>query len=142
MEVRSVEAIVRALNDAHVQYLIVGGLAVNAHGYVRLTRAVDIVLALTPENAALGLHTLLKIGYRLGIPATPEELADSATREDWRQSKKMIALKLWSDEHRRTPVDIFVYEPFNFASEKARAPAREVCPGLSAPVVSLPTLRR
>ena len=136
------EAIVRALNDAHVQYLLVGELAVNAHGYVRLTRGVDIVLALTPENAALGLHTLLKIGYRLGIPATPEEFADSATREDWRQSKKMIALKLWTDEHRRTPVDIFVYEPFDFAAEKARAPALEVCLGLSAPVVSLPTLRR
>ncbi len=30
MEVRSVEAIVRALNEARVQYLIVGGLAVNA----------------------------------------------------------------------------------------------------------------
>ena len=38
MEVRSVEAIVKALNDAKVQYLIVGGLAVNAHGFVRLTR--------------------------------------------------------------------------------------------------------
>ena len=38
MEVRSIEAIVRALNAAQVQYLIVGGLAVNAHGYERLTR--------------------------------------------------------------------------------------------------------
>ncbi len=36
MEVRSVEAIMRALNTAEVQYLIVDGLAVNAHGYVRL----------------------------------------------------------------------------------------------------------
>ena len=44
MEVRSVEPIMRALNTAEVQYLIVGGLAVNAHGYVRLTRDVDIVL--------------------------------------------------------------------------------------------------
>jgi hypothetical protein len=32
MEVRSVEGIVRALNTARVEYLIVGGLAVNAHG--------------------------------------------------------------------------------------------------------------
>jgi len=44
MEVRSVEAIVRALNTAEVEYLIVGGLAVNAHGFVRLTRDVDLVL--------------------------------------------------------------------------------------------------
>lgn len=59
MEVRSVETIVRALNEASVHYLIVGGLAVNAHGFVRLTRDVDIVLSLDPENATRGLDILL-----------------------------------------------------------------------------------
>ncbi len=140
MEVRSVEAIVRALNEAKVQYLVVGGLAVNAHGYVRLTRDVDIVLALEPENALRGLQALLKIDYHLAIPAQPEEFADAATREDWRKNKQMIVLKLWSDQHRRTPVDIFVYEPFDFRAETVRAQTWEVCPGVTAPVVSLPTL--
>ncbi len=140
MEVRSVEAIVRALNDASVHYLIVGGLAVNAHGFVRLTRDVDIVLALDPTNAALGLNTLLAIGYQMAIPARPEEFADAATRENWWQSKHMIVLKLWSDQHRRTPVDIFVYEPFEFTQEAKSASRLEVCAGVLAPVVSLPTL--
>jgi hypothetical protein len=40
MEVRSVEAIFNALNAADVKYLVVGGLAVNAYGYERLTRDV------------------------------------------------------------------------------------------------------
>lgn len=52
MEVHSIETIVRALNDAKVKYLIVGGLAVNAHGFVRLTRDVSLVLGLEPANAA------------------------------------------------------------------------------------------
>jgi predicted nucleotidyltransferase len=47
----------------------------------------------------------------------------------------MIVLKLWSDEHRRTPVDIFVYEPFVVQAERL-----EVCPGVLAPVVTLETL--
>ena len=140
MEVRSVEAIVRALNSAEVQYLIVGGLAVNAHGFVRLTRDVAIVLALTPANASNGLRALLNIGYRLAIPVTPEQFADAATREEWRRGKQMIVLKLWSDEHQRTPVDIFVYEPFSFDLEASRAQSLEVCPGIAAPVVSLETL--
>jgi len=140
MEVRSVEAIVRALNEAQVKYLVVGGLAVNAHGFVRLTRDVDIVLALDSANAAKGLNTLLAIGYQMAIPAKPEDFADAATREEWRRSKEMIVLKLWSDEHRRTPVDIFVYEPFDFALESEVASALEICPGLPAPVVSLSTL--
>jgi hypothetical protein len=140
MEVRSVEAIVRALNAAGVRYLIVGGLAVNAHGYVRLTRDVDIVFALDPANATRGLETLLGIGYQLATPISPEQFADEQTREDWRQSKGMVVLKLWSDEHRRTPVDVFVYEPFPFAAEAARATHLEVAPAVVAPVVSYQTL--
>lgn len=140
MELRSVEAVVRALNGARVQYLIVGGLAVNAHGYMRLTEDIDIVLALDPENAARGLSTLQNIGYHMAIPATPEEFADREVRERWRREKQMIVLKLWSDEHRRTPVDIFVYEPFDFAREIGEATVEEVCPGVAAPVVSLGTL--
>lgn len=50
MEVRSIEAIVRALNLAKVKYLNVGGLAVNAHGYERLTRDADLVIGLEPDN--------------------------------------------------------------------------------------------
>lgn len=139
MEVRSVETIVRALNAAGVEYLIVDGLAVNAHGFVRLTRDVDIVFQLHPDNVDRGLNALFEIGYQMSIPAKPEDFATQETREDWRRKKGMITLKLWS-EHRRTPVDIFVYEPFDFAQQYAAGTVLEVCPGLSARVVSLETL--
>ena len=140
MEVRSVEAIVIALNSARVEYLIVGGLAVNAHGFVRLTRDVDIVLRLDPANAARGLQALLAIGYRMAIPESPEAFADAATRQRWRDEKGMIVLKLWSDDHRRTPVDLFVYEPFSFAEELAQSSFMEVSPGVLAPTVGLEAL--
>jgi hypothetical protein len=140
MEVCSVEAIVRALNTAGVQYLIVGGLAVNAHGFIRLTRDVHLVLQLDPANVSKGLNALFEIGYQMAIPAKPEDFANAETREDWRRHKGMITLKLWSDEHQRTPVDIFVYEPFDFTREYAAAAALEVSPGLPARVVSLETL--
>ena len=87
MEVRSVEAIVRALNEAKVQYLIVRGLAVNAHGYERLTRDVDLVIGLEPNNIILGLHALLQIDYHFSIPVTPEEFADVTRRDQWRRDK-------------------------------------------------------
>ena len=140
MEVRSVESILRALNAAGIDYLIVGGLAVNAHGFVRLTRDVDLVLRLTSENAANGLQALLGIGYRMMVPERPEAFADAVTRERWRQEKNMVVLKLWSDEHRRTPIDIFIYEPFSFAAEITRAMPLEILPGVVAPVVALDTL--
>src|SRR6266446_1008092 len=140
MEVRSVEAIVRALNAADARYLIAGGLAVNAHGFVRLTRDVDLVLQLDPGNVSKGLNALLDIGYQMSIPAKPEDFANPKMRENWRQNKRMITLKLWSDQHQRTPVDIFVYEPSDFAKEYATATTLEVSPGVAAPLVSLETL--
>ena len=97
MEVRSVEAIVGALNAAGVEYLVVGGLAVNAHGYQRLTQDVDLVIRLTPLNVIRSLRALREIGYQMPIPITPEQFADASNRAMWRKEKDMTVLRLWSD---------------------------------------------
>ena len=140
MEVHSVEAIVRALNTAEVEYLIVEGLAVNAHGYERLTQDVDLVFRLAPHNVVRGLKALAEIGYRMPVPVTPEQFADASNREVWRKEKNMTVLRLWSDLHRRTPVDVFVYEPFGFQEEYAAAKWVEVTTDVKAPVVRYETL--
>jgi hypothetical protein len=44
------DRVVAALNAADVAYVIVGGLAVGAHGVVRATRDVDIVAAPDQRN--------------------------------------------------------------------------------------------
>ncbi len=136
MEVRSIEAIFRALNSAGVRYLIVGGLAVNAHGYQRATQDVDLVIGLEFENIVKALRALQNIDYHMSIPVSPEEFADPQRREEWRAEKNMVVLKLWSDTHRRTPIDVFIYEPFDFASEYARAQWEAVSPDDKAPVLS------
>jgi len=46
METGSVAAIVAALNQHRVRYLVVGGLAVVAHGCLRFTAAVDLMLSM------------------------------------------------------------------------------------------------
>ena len=121
MEVHSIETIVRALNGAKVKYLIVGGVAVVAHGYERFTRDLDLVIGLERKNIIRGLRALMTIGYQMRIPVTPEQFADPALREQWRREKNMVVLQLWSDIHRRTPIDVFVYEPFDFKKELTRA---------------------
>ena len=140
MEVRSIETIVKALNTAKVEYLIVGGLAVGAHGYDRLTADVDLVIGLQPKNITRGLHALLAAGWKLSIPVTVEDFADPKLRESWRKEKDMIVLKLWSDVHRRTPVDVFVYEPFDFKKELARAKWERVAGKTRAPIICYKTL--
>ena len=140
MEVRSIEKIVKALNGAGVQYLIVGGIAVNAHGYERFTKDLDLVIGLERENIIRGLRTLMALGYNMRIPVTPEQFADPALREQWRREKNMVVLQFWSDEHRRTPIDVFVHEPFDFKKELARALHLPVFGSESAPIVSYEAL--
>lgn len=140
MELRSVEAVVGALNAVGVRYLIVGGLAVNAHGFLRATRDLDLVIQLSPANLRSGLKSLFGIGYRLAIPVSVEDFADPLKREAWRAEKGMIVLKLWSDDHRRTPIDIFVYEPFDFDLEYERSVLHELGNGDSARIVALEAL--
>lgn len=140
MEVRSVEAIFGALNAAEVRYLVVGGLAVVAHGYERLTRDVDLVIQLAPDNIIRGLRALMAIGYQLSIPETPERFADPALREDWRQNKHMIVLKLWSDAHLRTPIDVFIYEPFDFDQEYAAAKWEVTLGEVRSPILAYQSL--
>jgi hypothetical protein len=132
--------VVAALNAAEVRYLIVGGLAVNAHGYLRATRDLDLVIQLESANLRRGLECLFEIGYRLAIPVSVEDFADASKREAWRVEKGMIVLKLWSDDHRRTPVDVFVYEPFDFSEEFEKACLSELQPGIFARIVSLEAL--
>ena len=42
--------LIERLVDAGVEFVVIGGFAVIAHGYVRATRDLDIVPAPTPEN--------------------------------------------------------------------------------------------
>ena len=140
MEVRSVEAVVRALNEAKVRYLIVGGVAVNVHGYVRLTMDLDLVIQLKPENIVAAWEAMERIGYRARIPVSGTDFADEKKRELWRKEKGMLVLQFWSDEHRRTQVDVFVREPFDFDREHATAPDHAIVPGVVAKVVGWDTL--
>jgi hypothetical protein len=140
VKLASVEAIVRALNEAGVRYLIAGGLAVNAHGYLRYTNDLDVVLRLIPDNISRAFAALGALGYKPMAPVTVEQFADRATREGWIRARGMQVLQLWSDRHRETSIDIFVQEPFPFEEEYARALIKPLYGTIEVRFVSIPTL--
>jgi predicted nucleotidyltransferase len=132
--------IAKTLRDAEVPFLVVGGIAVVEHGYGRNTFDVDVVIRLERDVIDKAFRALELIGYRPSVPITAAQFAASDTRRTLLQEKNMQVLNFWSDEHRETPLDVFVTEPFDFASEYERAVEREVAPGLTVRIVSLETL--
>ena len=137
MERHSVEAIVGALNEARVRYLIVGGLAVVAHGYVRFTADIDLVLDPDPDSMKRAIEALAALGYRPRAPVAFSEFADPTRRAEWSRDKGLTVFSAYSPAHPATEVDLFVETPFDFERAYAAARALEVAPGRLATFVGL-----
>jgi hypothetical protein len=109
------EPIFEALNATGVRYVVVGGLAVNLHGYQRFTKDVDVVLELLPERTERALEALQAIGYNPRLPVRLADFGDPAIRERWVRDKGMVVFQMYNDRLRMT-VDIFVEYPMDFES--------------------------
>lgn len=59
------QSILGALADGGVEYIVVGGLAVGAHGHPRATMDVDIVPSPEPENLARLAAVLVSLEYEI-----------------------------------------------------------------------------
>lgn len=140
MKLASFEALVAALEEAGVRYLVAGGLAVNAHGYLRFTHDVDLVIQLHPDNIVSAFRAMASLGYQPRVPVSALQFADEGQRRQWIAEKGMTVLNFHSDRHRETPLDVFVTEPFDFDSEYLAAPKQEIGPRLFVRFVSIPTL--
>lgn len=140
MELSALQVIAGHLHDAHVRYIMVGGMAVVAHGYGRMTFDIDIVIKLDRQNVLLAFSALAKAGYRPRVPITPEQFADASSREALIKEKGMMVLNLWSDQYRDTAVDIFVSEPFDFDSAEKSALCESLEDGTPVRFANIQTL--
>ena len=79
MDVRSQQLSLFAALHAHgVEYVVVGGVAVNAHGYVRNTSDLDIFFRPSLENAAALFHALESVSVPLDGMDSTDLLIDYA----------------------------------------------------------------
>ena len=111
----------KALNDAGVKYVVVGGLATVLHGYARLTMDVDLFVDLAPDEAALAMRTLESLGFKPRVPVPAEQFADAAKRKEWIEQKGMTVFSLYNPMSPMLSVDVFVHHPIPFADLRARA---------------------
>ena len=54
---------IQLLNEYKVKYLVIGGYAVNFHGYPRYTKDIDFWLWMTPDNIAQLIKVLKEFGF-------------------------------------------------------------------------------
>jgi hypothetical protein len=134
-----IEAVLGALNGASVRYLVVGGVAVVLHGYLRTTADLDLVVQLERGNALRAMRALEALGYRPRAPVGIEDFAAAENREAWMRDKGLTVFSLWSPAHASLEIDLFVAEPFHFDAVYSRA-LRVPLERTEAPLIGLDDL--
>ena len=111
----------KVLNDAKVQYVVVGGLATVLHGYARLTADIDLVINLEQHEAEKAIRAILACGLKPRLPVDPMQFTDKATREGWINDKNMLVFSFYQPDNPLMILDVFVREPFPFKEMAQRA---------------------
>ncbi|MEI6056988.1 MAG: nucleotidyl transferase AbiEii/AbiGii toxin family protein [Lentisphaerota bacterium] len=128
-----------ALSLERIQYLLVGGLAVNLHGVPRLTYDIDIIISIDRENILRLNAALKKLGYVPRLPVSPDNLADEKILKDWIENKNMTAFSFYHSRENNKVIDIVISHPLSFSEAYARAERRTV-KNIEIPIVSIDDL--
>jgi hypothetical protein len=72
----SFEKLLARLADGEVQFIVVGGVAVTLHGYVRLTEDVDILIEPSEENVSRLLAALADFGQGFARELSTADFTD------------------------------------------------------------------
>jgi hypothetical protein len=129
------------LLEEEVRFIIVGGLAVLAHGHSRVTHDLNIVIAMDSKNLKTALGVMDDLGFTPRLPVAILDFCDSKKRKEWIENKNLQVFSLLSERLGGMVVDIFATEPFDFEVEWAnvyRVDLPNVCKQL--PFVSRSTL--
>ena len=133
------QTIFEGLNKENIDYLVVGGLAVNFHGIPRMTYDIDLMIHLESENILKLVSKFANWGYRPRVPVNPEDLADEKKRNSWIQDKNMKAFTFYNEDQPIGEVDLVIESPIPYDDLRARA-IKIRLEGQEIPVVSIQDL--
>lgn len=113
--------ILGALAEGKVDFVLVGGIAVQLHGYLRSTFDIDLVLAMNDDNLARFIEVAARLGLVPAIPVALDSLRDAAQIERWHREKGMLAFPLRETRAGGIVVDVLVRPEIEFSRLRANA---------------------
>ncbi|TAG26323.1 MAG: hypothetical protein EAZ37_09705 [Burkholderiales bacterium] len=117
--------ILSLLQDAHVSFVLVGGLAVQLHGYMRMTYDIDLVLAMNDENLGRFIEVAKSKGLAPVIPVPIDSLKNAALIDQWHREKGMLAFALREPSVAGSVIDVLVRPDVSFERLAADAKLAE-----------------
>jgi predicted nucleotidyltransferase len=111
----------KQLNQYHVQYLLIGGLAISMHGIERTTMDIDITIAMNPENQENLILWAESLNLKPVLPVPLQSLRDIALLKQWQQERNLLAFALTTPEVAGVTIDILLFPPVDFTEMQQRA---------------------
>ena len=118
--------LLQALSDGQVQYVLVGGLAVQLHGFLRSTFDIDLVLAMNDGNLSRFIAVAQGYGLVPVIPVPMDSLRNASLIDQWHREKGMLAFALREPHIGGSVVDVLVRPEVPFDKLMVNAIAGEL----------------
>lgn len=129
------EKVLKAFNREGVEFVVIGGIALNLHGVPRATADLDMAIALEEENLKKIVNILKAFGHKPRAPINIDEFA-IGNLERWRNEKKMDTFTFWNPKKPYEEIDILIHNPIDFGQLKSKAQII-TAEGLEIPIASI-----
>jgi predicted nucleotidyltransferase len=111
--------LVNILKKDKINYMIVGGYAVNFHGYSRNTVDIDLIIKFTLSNLKKLEASLNSMGLVSRLPI--DAVSVYKFRDEYIKNRNLLAWNFYSKENPTDQIDILInHDVSDFKSEKFR----------------------
>lgn len=134
------ECVFRKFGEKKIKYLVVGGIAVNLHGFPRVTGDLDIMLDLKDEKTMEQFVEVIKeLGFKPRVPVIIDDFSCAEKRELWIEEKNMKVFSVYNPSNEIEHIDVLIENPIDFESAYKR---REIfkADDIKIPVISIDDL--
>lgn len=114
------ERIFKILNAKRIKYLVIGGVAVNLHGFQRITGDLDILISLGDKNVQKFIDLIKSLKWIPRLPVAIDEFANSKQRGMWVKDKGMKVFSVYNPKRPLEHIDVMMENHIDFASAYRR----------------------
>lgn len=100
------ERVFKEFENAGLRYCVIGGIAVNLHGYNRLTGDLDIVISLTDDEISKFIKVVKTLELVPRLPVSLDDFSNEKTRQKWLKEKNLKVFSVYNPKDPLEHVDV------------------------------------
>ena len=130
------EEVFHEFQREQIRYLVIGGIAVNLQGYMRLTVDLDVMVDLSENNLTKIVNSMERLEYAPRVPVKSSDFISEEKRNAWIREKGAIAFTFVHIRRASKQVDFLLANPMDFEDAYKRKEIKTVS-GVQIPIASV-----